>query len=160
MLFNTGSLYHVAPAVHQNNPVFNYSVNDLLFSFCASGFLRLNQLDQWCPKRRRTNRKLRKKVSSHWSVIYVMLRLLQIICELEVWREAFGVKGDNKNIFSSLMCSIRSNLYHCGQKSFSTLNGQEHSGSRVMISERFFSDLQYRPLSVACESEYCSSCEK
>lgn len=156
MLFNTGSLYHVAPAVHQNNPVFNYSVNDLL-CYC-SGFLRL--LYQRSPKRRRTNRKLRKKVSSHWSVIYVMLRLLQIICELEVWREAFGVKGDNKNIFSSLLCSIRSNLYHCGQKSFSTLNGQEHSGSRVMISQRFFSDLQYRPLSVACESEYCSSCEK
>lgn len=156
MLFNTGSLYHMAPAVHQNNPVFNYSVNDLL-CYC-SGFLRL--LYQRSPKRRRTNRKLRKKVSSHWSVIYVMLRLLQIICELEVWREAFGVKGDNKKIFSSLMCSIRSNLYHCGQKSFSTLNGQEHSGSRVMISQRVFSDLQYRPLSVACESEYCSSCEK
>lgn len=156
MLFNTGSLYHMAPAVHQNNPVFNYSVNDLL-CYC-SGFLRL--LYQRSPKRRRTNRKLRKKVSSHWSVIHVMLRLLQIICELEVWREAFGVKGDNKKIFSSLMCSIRSNLYHCGQKSFSTLNGQEHSGSRVMISQRFFSDLQYRPLSVACESEYCSSCEK
>lgn len=156
MLFNTGSLYHMAPAVHQNNPVFNYSVNDLL-CYC-SGLLRL--LYQRSPKRRRTNRKLRKKVSSHWSVIYVMLRLLQIICELEVWRKAFGVKGDNKKIFSSLMCSIRSNLYHCGQKSFSTLNGQEHSGSRVMISERFFSDLQYRPLSVACESEYCSSCEK
>lgn len=156
MLFNTGSLYHVAPAVHQNNPVFNYSVNDLL-CYC-SGFLRL--LYQRSPKRRRTNRKLRKKVSSHWSVIYVMLRLLQIICELEVWRKAFGVKGDNKKIFSSLMCSIRSNLYHCGQKSFSTLNGQEHSGSRVMISERVFSDLQYRPLSVACESEYCSSCGK
>lgn len=156
MLFNTGSLYHVAPAVHQNNPVFNYSVNDLL-CYC-SGFLRL--LYQRSPKRRRTNRKLRKKVSSHWSVIYVMLRLLQIICELEVWRKAFGVKGDNKNIFSSLMCSIRSNLYHCGQKSFSTLNGQEHSGSRVMISQRVFSDLQYRPLSVACESEYCSSCGK
>lgn len=156
MLFNTGSLYHMAPAVHQNNPVFNYSVNDLL-CYC-SGFLRL--LYQRSPKRRRTNRKLRKKVSSHWSVIYVMLRLLQIICELEVWRKAFGVKGDNKKIFSSLMCSIRSNLYHCGQKSFSTLNGQEHSGSRVMISERFFSDLQYRPLSVACESEYCSSCGK
>lgn len=156
MLFNTGSLYHVAPAVHQNNPVFNYSVNDLL-CYC-SGFLRL--LYQRSPKRRRTNRKLRKKVSSHWSVIHVMLRLLQIICELEVWREAFGVKGDNKKIFSSLMCTIRSNLYHCGQKSFSTLNGQEHSGSRVMISERVFSDLQYRPLSVACESEYCSSCGK
>lgn len=156
MLFNTGSLYHMAPAVHQNNPVFNYSVNDLL-CYC-SGFLRL--LYQRSPKRRRTNRKLRKKVSSHWSVIYVMLRLLQIICELEVWRKAFGVKGDNKKIFSSLMCSIRSNLYHCGQKSFSTLNGQEHSGSRVMISQRVFSDLQYRPLSVACESEYCSSCEK
>lgn len=156
MLFNTGSLYHVAPAVHQNNPVFNYSVNDLL-CYC-SGLLRL--LYQRSPKRRRTNRKLRKKVSSHWSVIYVMLRLLQIICELEVWREAFGVKGDNKKIFSSLMCSIRSNLYHCGQKSFSTLNGQEHSGSRVMISQRVFSDLQYRPLSVACESEYCSSCGK
>lgn len=156
MLFNTGSLYHVAPAVHQNNPVFNYSVNDLL-CYC-SGFLRL--LYQRSPKRRRTNRKLRKKVSSHWSVIYVMLRLLQIICELEVWRKAFGVKGDNKKIFSSLMCSIRSNLYHCGQKSFSTLNGQEHSGSRVMISQRVFSDLQYRPLSVACESEYCSSCGK
>lgn len=156
MLFNTGSLYHMAPAVHQNNPVFNYSVNDLL-CYC-SGFLRL--LYQRSPKRRRTNRKLRKKVSSHWSVIYVMLRLLQIICELEVWRKAFGVKGDNKKIFSSLMCSIRSNLYHCGQKSFSTLNGQEHSGSRVMISQRVFSDLQYRPLSVACESEYCSSCGK
>lgn len=156
MLFNTGSLYHMAPAVHQNNPVFKHIVNDLL-CYC-SGLLRL--LYQRSPKRRRTNRKLRKKVSSHWSVIHVMLRLLQIICELEVWREAFGVKGDNKNIFSSLMCSIRSNLYHCGQKSFSTFNGQEHSGSRVMISQRFFSDLQYRPLSVACESEYCSSCEK
>lgn len=113
---------------------FKHIVNDLL-CYC-SGFLRL--LYQRSPKRRRTNRKLRKKVSSHWSVIYVMLRLLQIICELEVWREAFGVKGDNKKIFSSLMCSIRSNLYHCGQKSFSTLNGQEHSGSRVMISQRVY----------------------